>query len=134
MKPMMILPPDVMDDANIQLLRDNDICVVVSSDPSKVRFVDPIPAVSNRTEMENAAIQLSRKILAKDINYQGDKQKFAAMYVDLLVKRTPLDPNVDVKKKHKEEIFEYEKADEIRRLAREEAKAERDAAKAAKKK
>jgi hypothetical protein len=56
MKPMIILPPGVMDDENIKLLRENDICVVVAEDPAKVRFVDPIPAASNRAQMEQAAI------------------------------------------------------------------------------
>ena len=49
MKPMIILPPDVMDKENIDLLRENGICVVVAKDPAKVRFVDPIPAVASRT-------------------------------------------------------------------------------------
>jgi hypothetical protein len=64
MKPMIILPPDVMDAENIKLLRENDICVVVAKDPVKVRFVDPIPAASSRTEIEEVAIELFRRLIA----------------------------------------------------------------------
>lgn len=136
MKPIIILPPDVMAEDDIQLLRDNGLCVVVSTDPAKVRFVDPIPAVSSRTEMENAAIALSRKVLspgwlAGDKPYTVTRGTIASMYLDLLTKGTTLDAE---KMEYEKNVFDNAKIDEIRKIAREEARAEREAAKAAKQK
>lgn len=45
MKPIIILPPNTMTDENIQLLRDNDLCVVVAEDPAAVKFIDPLPTM-----------------------------------------------------------------------------------------
>ena len=137
MKPIIILPPDTMTDEQIELLRQNDLCVVVASDPSKVRFVDPIPAVSSRTQMEDAAIRLSRRILSKQwlpddkCTYSITRGEIARMYVDILAKGTPLDPEETFKEERYQQIFDNAKADELRNLAREEARAERAAKKKA---
>ena len=134
MKPMIILPPDAMSAEDVDLLRANGLCVVVAKEPSLVKFMDPIPAVSSRTAVENAAIQLSRKIIGKGYwTSTGTRESLAALYVDLLVAGTSLDPRPS-KQEREQEIFDVEKAEELRRLARQEAKAERDAAFAAKKK
>lgn len=137
MKPMMIVPPDLLDEANLQLLRDNGICAVVAKDPSKLRFVDPIPAVSSRTQIERAAINFSRKILREgtfnDANAGVFRGTLSKMFVDLLVAGTPLDPEETVEEKE-EKYFSQEKALELQQIAREEAREERAAQKAAKKK
>ncbi len=130
MKPIIILPPEVMAAEDIQMLRDNGLCVVVSADPAKVRFVDPLPAISSRTQIDNAAIALSRKILGpeflaggSDKIYNVSRGMFASMFCDLLTKGTSLDAQ---QTKQEQEIFDYAKADEIRKMAREEARAERE--------
>ena len=124
----MILPPNVMTAEDVKMLRENDLCVVVAKDPARVKFVDPIPAASSRTQIENAAIQLSRKLLTTHVWDENTRRNVAAMYIDLLVKGTPLDPN-GTKEEQEQRIFDEEKRDELRRLAKEEAKAERAAAK-----
>ena len=135
MKPMIILAPGLMSEGNIKLLRENDICVVVAKDPAKVRFVDPIPAVSSRTKIEHAAIQLSRKLLQGIHPQYGQswtsdtKAAIAQLYVNLLIEGTPLDPNPTQEEREKRE-YDREKIAEMGRLAREDAKAERAAAKA----
>lgn len=123
MKPIIILPPNTVSADDIKLLRENELCVVVAENPSLVKFVDPIPAQSSRTEVEKAAIQLSRKLLNGQTdmstltNYRGS---IAALFVDILMNGTRLDAR-----------FEMMKDQELRELAREEARAERKAAKAA---
>lgn len=133
MRPIIILPPNTMSAEDIATLRENDLCVVVSEDPSKVKFVDPIPAISSRTEIESAAIKLSRCLL--NGTWQGktylEKQDMANLYVQFLIQGTPLDKNGSTNEQE-ERHFNREKQDELSRLAREEARAERSAAKAAK--
>lgn len=133
MKPVIILPPDAVSVEDIALLNANDLCVVVAKDPSMVKFVDPLPAASSRTEMEHAAIQLSRMLLnghwsrwsGTNMLGRGD---FARMFVDLLVEGTPLDPN-PTRAEQEAVLFSDAKREEIRRLAREEAREERKAKK-----
>ena len=130
---MMIVPPGTFSQGDLQLLLDNGICIVETADPAAVRFVDPLPVVSSRSEMEVAAIALSRKLLTKghcpwDENTRGN---VARMFADLLIKGTSLDAE---KIEHEKFIYNNVKDDEIRKLAREDARAERAAAKAAKKK
>jgi len=127
MKPMMIVPPGVLTDPNVKQLRDNGICVVVAKDPSRVRFVDPIPATSSRTNMEQAAIGLSRKLLNwpwGDQSYSWNKGDFCNMYIELLLKGTSLDSRGTVEEQC-DEAYRLEKLEESRRMAREDAKAER---------
>lgn len=135
MNPMIVLPPDAMSEEDIKTLRANDICVVVAKDPAAVKFVDTVPEIVSRTAVENAAIQLSRRILTPlnaggpyDENTRGS---FSKMFVDLLMKGTPLDPRPS-RVEQEQQLFDRTKAEEIQRLAREEARQERAAAKAAK--
>ena len=142
MKPMMVIPPGTMSPEDIALLRENGICVVVSKDPAALRFLDPIPTVSSRSQIEHAAIQLSRKILNKEtwINRSGtsatwhslDRSEVIAMFLDLMVKGTPLDSDI-TQQEREERLYNSEKSEEISKLAREDARAERAAKKAAKK-
>jgi len=134
MKPMIILPPNTMSEKDIEILRKNEICVVVAKDPSRVKFVDPIPAQSSRTEIEGAAIQLSRILLngqwanqGRDYLQQGD---FAKLYIQCLMKGTALDARGTVAEQE-QAIVTAARRDELQRMARETARAERAAAKAA---
>lgn len=135
MKPIIILPPDSMSDADIAELRANDICVVTSKEPAKVEFVDPIPSISSRTQIENAAIGLCRKILRPNFwnstgSWNGSTVSGTVLqtYIEMLVEGSPLDPKAskeELGRKASEEAY----FDERRRIAREEARAERAAAK-----
>lgn len=127
MKPIIIVEPETVSQADIQLLRDNKLCVVVAKDPHKVKFLDPIPAVSSRTDIDNAAIQLSRRILRGDI-FRDNRRDFANLFLDCLLKGTSLDP-MPSKAEQEQQIFDAAKRAELERLAREEAKAERAALK-----
>jgi hypothetical protein len=129
MKPIIIVPPDVLSPDDIKILRDNDLCVITATDPAKVRFLDPLPAAQQRTQMEHAAIVMSRKLLNgmwhNTVLYKKD---FADLFVSLLIKGTPLDAQ-GTTEEQEQQIFDYAKSEEIRRLAHVEAKAERDALK-----
>ena len=63
MSPVIILPPNIMSEEDMQRLRDNGMCVVVAEDPSQVNFIDPLPCISSRTEIDHAAIKLAQKVL-----------------------------------------------------------------------
>lgn len=135
---MIILSPDVMTEENIKLLRDNQICVVVAKDPAKVRFVDPIPASSSRTQIEDAAIKLSRVLLNRQWGHLSSSNEigvatFSRLYIECLMGGTPLDAN-GTKQEQEQRYFDSVKRSEVEKLAKEEAKAERAAAKAAKSK
>jgi hypothetical protein len=135
MRPMMILPPHALSQADIKKLNDNGICTVVAKNPGALKFVDPIPSVLQRSKMEDAAIKLSRKILNRGHgpfdNYGNASRKdLIQTYVELLVDGTSLDPAGTIEERQ-QAIFEEEKEDELRRLAREEAKAVREAKKKA---
>jgi len=132
MKPIIILPPQAVSEKDIELLRENGLCVVVAKEPSLVQFVDPIPSVSSRTQIEDAAIRLSRKILNPGFwTSDGTREQMTRAYVDLLFEGTPLSTK-PTKAEREQEIFDSAKLDELRRLAREEAKKERELAKAKK--
>lgn len=136
MKPMMIVPPKTFSEGDLQLLRDNGLCVVETADPAKVKFVDPMPAVSSRTQIESAAIGLSRLLLNNTGPWRWNEDstgKFAAMFAKLLMEGTPLDAKVDETRSLNQQAFDDAKADELRKIAREEARAERAAKKDAKK-
>lgn len=134
MKPTIILPPDVMSEEGIQQLRDNGFCVVVATEPAKVRMFDPFLA---RPKIEAAAIVFSRKILNGQVK-SGDLDNGAGQWVSQsridrafilsLVKGTALDPA----EAEYDSLFDAAKAEEYRELGREEARAERAAKKAAK--
>ena len=121
-----------MNEADIIALNENGICTVVAKDPAAVKFVDPIPSISSRTEIEAAAIQLSRKLL--DPAYWSDGKPpdhIFKTFMHALVQGTPLDPRMQASEMRKR-IFTQEMEEETRRLARIEAKEEREAAKKAK--
>jgi hypothetical protein len=128
MKPMMIIAPDVMDASEIEELRKNDICVAVAKDPDRIRFMDPIPCQSSRTQIETAAIELSRRVLRGDI-FPNNKSDFSRLFVECLLQGSPLQPTPTVSE-IEANYFTSEKRAEIQRLARQEAKEERAAAKA----
>jgi len=135
MKPMIIIPPDTMTDADIQALRKNEICVVVAKDPAKVKFVDPIPAAAQRTQIEAAAIKLSRILLNGQWGHVSTcsaigRSEFARLYIECLIQGTSLDPSGSLQERE-QEYFNNAKLTELNRLAKEEARAERAAAKAA---
>lgn len=136
MKPMIILPLGCMSKENLKILNDNGICVVEAKDPSKVKFVDPIPSISSRTDIERAAIQLSRKIMTHPDNggfdYKNGIQRsdIVKLYLDFLMKGTAL----DIKEERNEQYYDSVKRKELERLAREDARAEHAAKRAAKKK
>lgn len=92
---MIILPPDTMSAEDIKKMEENGICVVVANDPAKVRFVDPIPAASSRTQIENAAINFSRKLLSKGEweSHSMDFGDICKWFCACLVIGTPLDPS-----------------------------------------
>lgn len=136
-KPMIILPPGNMDAENIGLLRQNGICVVVSEKPQEVKFVDAMAAVSSRTQIEQAAIKLSRYLVTVKSSDGTDgwsmtKKDITAHFVRLLIEGTPLDPQGTIEEREKK-IYDATHEDEVRRIAREDARAERAARKEAKK-
>ena len=141
MKPMIIIPNGVMTKENLDILRSNDICIVECKDPSKVKFVDPIPASTSRTEMEIAAIRLSRMLLTWQFangsplnpDYAIRKDHVAKFYVDLLIEGTPLS-SAGTKEEQQQKLFDETKNEEIRKIAREEACAESKAKREAQKK
>lgn len=134
MKPIIILPPDAVSDEDIKRLNDNDLCVVVAKDPSAVKFVDPIPSASQRTKVEDAAIQLSRKLLTRQAFMEHSSVNFgdvARIYVDAIISGTPL--SIEPTQQEMDHGYYSEaRAEEMRRLAREDARAERAKIKAEK--
>lgn len=134
MKPIIILPPDAMSEADIKELRDNGLCVVVADDPAKVKFLDPIPSAAERTKIEDAAIELSRRVLASDFSNDSTsvwKSEICRTFVDVLVKGTRLDMNPS-QSELEAEAYNYAKIDEARKIAREDARKEAAERKAAK--
>lgn len=138
MKPMIIIPPEVMSEDHMKILRDNGICVVVASEPSKVKFVDPIPAGSSRTQMENAAIRLSRTLLNWTVtdtdgrpSHSVSKGDVARFFVEFLVEGTPLSKN-GTREDQEQEIIDRARREELYRIGQEEARAERTKKKAEK--
>lgn len=120
MKPIIIIPLDTMSDADIKELRDNGLCVVTAKEPGAVKFLDPIPSAAERTKVEDAAIELSRKVLKPGFWTSDSTRQNVASW---LVKGTRLDPSP--KAERLEAVFDEAKEAELRRLAREEAKEER---------
>jgi hypothetical protein len=135
MKPMLILPPNAVSAADIEKLNDNGICTVVAKNPRALKFVDPIPSIMQRTKIEDTAIKFSRKILNRGTGYfpydsyeRASKSDLCVLFVNLLVDGTPLDPDGTIEEQQ-QAVFDEAKRDELRRLAREEARAERVAKK-----
>lgn len=131
---MIIVPPDVLDAADRKALEENGVCVVVAKDPAKVRFMDPLPAASSRTQIEQAAIKFSRILLHRQwgkYNTNGliGTDTFARIYVDCLVEGTALDQSGTVEEQEQRH-YDSHRRDELARIAREDARAERAAKKA----
>lgn len=125
MKPVILLPPKAMSDDDIAILRANGLCVVTVDNPAAVKFMDPIPAAGSRTKIENAAIKFSRRLLAGDLfpNNRGDVCK---LFVECLVRGTPLDPAGSIEEVE-QRVYDEAKFEELRKLARLDAKAAREA-------
>jgi len=135
MKPIIVLPKKTMSQEDIKQLRDNELCVVEASDPSKVKFIDPIPSASQRGKIDQAAIQLSRILLNGTWgHYQNtnmlSRSDFARIYVDMLISGTALDSQGDTAEQEQRLITNARRS-ELEKLAREDARAERAAKKAA---
>lgn len=133
MKPMIIIPPKTMSDADIAELRKNDICVVVATDPARVKFVDPIPAASSRTQIEDAAIKLSRLLLngqTGSVNLNSYSANISKLFVECLINGTSLDSR-GTKQEQEALWYDRERIAEVQRIAREDARAERKARKEA---
>lgn len=129
MQPMIILPPGEMNSTNMALLRKNGICVVTSKNPERVKFVDPIPCAGDRSKIETAAIKFSRRILKQGCWTNPELRKtLTEMFVDVLIKGTSLDPEPQ-KEEMERQIYNSEREQEIRKMAREDARAEREAKK-----
>ncbi len=97
---------------------------------------DPIPAQSSRTQIEQAAIKFSRKILHRQWGHLTGEgaigvNTISRLYLECLIAGTPLDADGSQEEKE-QRFFDQEKREELARLAKEEAKAERAKAKAAK--
>src|SRR5262249_50900796 len=67
-KPMMIIPPGLMHDNDIEALRNNDICVVVASEPDKVR------------EVASAFVSIA-KGNGRETNYEFTDEELGAMRI-----------------------------------------------------
>lgn len=138
MKPMIVIPPDTMSDEDIKILRENGICIVVSKNPQALRFVDPIPAASSRTEIENTAIKFSRILLNRQWNTFFStatdtlgSQNLSWIFSRILIESTALDARGS-REEREAEIYETARFEEVRRIAREDARAEAAAKKAEK--
>jgi len=133
-KPMIIVPPELLDAADRKALEDNGVCVVVAKDPAKLRFMDPLPAVSNRSEIEMAALKMSRILLNRQWgNYTTSAvvgaDTFARIFADCLIEGTRLSLNGTIEEREQKQ-YDLARMDELARIAREDARAERAAKKA----
>jgi hypothetical protein len=86
MKPVLILPRDAMSEHDIDLLKENGFCVVIAKKPALVKFLDPIPAISSRTEIEAAAIRTTEHFLNKTNGELYQVAEVKACFVRLLLK------------------------------------------------
>jgi hypothetical protein len=132
MRPIIIVGEGVMDEKNMQMLRDNGLCVVMVSSPEAVKFLDTIPAMMGRSLPEQAAIKLSRKLFDERTYRESDyetsnggllREDVARMYADILIKGTELDPE-PTKAERERKIYDDSRDEEIRKIAREEAREE----------
>lgn len=133
MKPIIILPPDEIKPEDIAILRENGLCVVEAKHPHEIKFVDPIPSFVQRTKIESAAISLSRMLLTGNglttgKSYGLSHAAVTQLYVDCLLKGTSLQEG-PTQEERERAYFTSAKMDEIKQMAREEARAEREAQK-----
>lgn len=131
MRPMIVVPPGTISKDDIARLDENGVLVVEAKDPAALRCIDPLPVQSSRTQIEHAAIQLSRRLLSGQ-GFGGNgyttHASITALYVELLAKGTPLQPG-PTQEEIEQRIMTNEREAELRRIAREEARAEREAKK-----
>jgi hypothetical protein len=91
MKPIIIIPPNFMSQSDIEQLDKNGICVVIAKDPKRVKFVDPIPAIASRTEIESAALELSKRLLSirwwqeSNQGHSVTREEISRFYVKILL-------------------------------------------------
>jgi len=129
MKPIIIVPTKTLSPENLKMLRDNELCVIEAKDPAKIKFLDPIPSASQHDKAEAAAISLSRILLngqwaEYDSSAQIGRSTFSRIFVDLLIKGTALDRNGTIAQQRDNE-YNYAYAQEVAKLAREDARNER---------
>lgn len=128
MKPVIVLPPDCMAEGDVAELRANGFCVVVAMHPEKVRFMDPAPA--DRTQVERAAIMLSRKLLSGVHPESGRSWTadtigaFSTLFTRILMDGTPLDPK-GTRAEQEQKAIDEARMDELTKIGREEAREER---------
>lgn len=129
MKPIIILPPGIMSEQDIAELRGNDLCVVVAEDPAKVRFLDPIPASSNRDRIEDAAIALSRKILHGQLTDNNNNMISPGLarrqFIEILLNGTPMSAT-QTQEEMEHRAYDQARIEEAMKIAREDARAERE--------
>ena len=131
MNPIIIIPPGEISVDDIRELRANGLCVVEAKNPASVKFVDPIPAQSSRTQIEDAAIKLSRKIFDAskwNADYHGSmdslRKELMKAYLGFLIEGSPLDSRL-TQAEQERKVYDTARLDEVQRMAREEARAER---------
>jgi hypothetical protein len=130
-KPIILVPTGEMTAENLKLLNDNGICTVECKNPALVKFLDPIPSSAQRGKIEQAAIQLFRKLIGVQ-DQTLYRSTIIEWYVKALAEGSSLQQG-PTQEEQEAKMFADEKRWELQRLAREEAKAERAAIKAAKK-
>src|SRR4051812_11677156 len=126
MKPIIIIPPGVMSAEDQKELTDNDLCVVEATDPSQVKFLDPIPASSSRTQIEQACIDLSRIVLNGKWNITQNgvqvssltKTQLRSVWYECLTKGTRLDPNPTIEELE-QKIIDDARMEELVKIGRE---------------
>lgn len=102
MKPIVILPPNAMSEADIQLLRDNGLCVVVAEDPAAVEFVDPLPAASSRNEIERGLLELAQRVMSAEFWNQHaycQRSDVTRVFSEIIMRGTQLRAKAPVKRK-----------------------------------
>lgn len=136
MKPMMVLKRGVLAAEDIVKLTENGLCVVESDDPSALKFIDTIPSMVGRTAIEDAAIQMSRRLLGEQFWVQSNqwvsrsRSDVTRLFVEMLLSGSPLSEAPTLQEKERE-YFNRHRMEELELLARQEAREERAAAKAA---
>lgn len=94
-KPIVVLPPDAMDAANISMLRRNGICVVICQKPEAVRFVEA--PIGSQDRCERAAVNLFRHIAATKEGLLN-RDKLMEKFARFTIAGTDLEPVPPVKK------------------------------------
>ena len=89
MLPVVILKKGTVTIQDIKRLRAIGLCVVESSEPSSVRYMEPFP--QGYTVQELAALELARTLLTEGrVGTCNHKQALGSMYADILMRGDPL--------------------------------------------